>query len=397
LSNSIRISPNIIALQTNTIPAYWEPKNSPGQEESFEDIDAENPEIERSLPLHVIERLRNQKLRERAMHFQQWVISAFDLANIWKLEGIWHSSFYHENGVPVSIESINENQKLKDLWAKVRNPATKFKTSGSPVVLVRLIQPIDSFRTLESHCESTRKILKEKHSDGAKEMQNFLLDASCIRVRFGPAIGLDPEKNLSCIELNIQAMGGEEYYVAPCSVCQPHYGLEMGEDDPCLWKTYEQIEDLVLSKESYKKELAYSSEWKSLPINAIDVIKWNRVSGKYHTKLKLDGSSGLSDSFLHGKPKNGIRVRLYSKEGEPLEATMNSIGSIIPEIATEMHLFTDCKKNTLRTIIWKEDEEYVLRILPNELSILENVRLKIKQYNLELSEFILRSMPHGDH
>jgi len=396
LSNSIQISPNIIALQIDSIPAYWEPKNNPKEEESFEDIDAENPEIERKLPLHVIERLRNQKLRERASHFQQWVISAFDLANIWKLEGIWHSSFYQQNGVPVPIESVCENHALKDLWARVRAPSTRFKTSGSAVILVRLIQPIDSFKILEMHCENTREILKNKHSSGAKEMQNFILDDSCIRVRFGPAIGLDPEKNLTCIELNKQALEDQEYYVAPCSVCQPHYGLEMNEDNPCLWNTYGQIEKLVLNKESCIKEVSYSSEWESLPMNAIDVIEWRRISGKYHTKLKLDGSSAFSDFFLHGKPKSGIQIKLYSKEGESLEGSMDSVGSIMPQIATEMHLFMDCKKNTLRTIIWKEYDEYILRILPNELSILENVRLKIKQYNPELSEFILRSIPHGN-
>ena len=396
MSSSIQISPTIIAFQTDTIPAYWEPKNNPVQEESFDDIDAEDPEIERKLPQHVIERLRNQKLRERAMHFQQWVISAFDLANIWKLEGIWHSSFYQEKGVAVPIGSVNENQNLEDLWAKVRDSDTKFKTSGSPVVLVRLIQPIDSFKALETHCESTRKILKEKHSAGAKEMQNLLLDPSCIRVRFGPAIGLDPEKNLSCIELNKQAMESEEFYVAPCSVCQPHYDLAMDEDEPCLWKTYEQIRDLVMTKETVKSELAYTSDWDFLPKNAIDVVEWRRISGKYHTKFRLDGSSEFSSHFLHGKPETGLRVRLYSSEAILLQANMDSIGSIMPQIATEMNLFTEIGGEVLRTIIWKDKQEYILRILPDDLSSLENVRLKIKQMDPELSELISRSMPHGN-
>jgi len=397
LSDCVQISPGLIGLKTDAIPAFWAPNISSESEELIVDEDSDIPKSDNGMPLFQRESLRRQKRRERSLHFQQWVISAFDLAGFWNIEGVWHSSYYENNGAPVQLFSLTEKQTFEEYWGQLRDPVLKFKPTGDTLILIRINSAINSISELQKYCVQALAKLKTMHSRAAKGIQEFLSAESCIRTRFGPAIGLPNEENFSCIELNISAIENDDFLATPCSICKPYYGEMFEIDEPCLWIKYHELEGIVKSKHVVNENVDYSSKWGGIPKGAIDVLVWEKIeSGKYAVDLNNMQKHGLSDVFLHKQPKENIEILLFDDKGIQLESQMNSVGTIIDYFANKLVLETSLESDRLTTIVWQDCQHVIIRILPQNLSEMENARLTIKRNDVRLSDLIESRMPDGD-
>ena len=395
LSNSIRLSNGIIAVQSSPIPAFWEPLNESINEVLIVDEDQENPANDHNLPEHVIAQMRKRKQNERSVHFQNWVISVFSLCGYWELEGVWSSSC-----IGIDTSGVMDQQRsISELWQMNRSkPNKSYSVEGETYLLLAVKKEISSFDELRQACKTVLQELKKMHADGAKGIQSFITDEGCIRARFGPAIGLSEKENLTCIEINEKAVQSDDILATPCAVCRPNYDLDSFVNDACLWVDYPSLKHTIEQKKLAKVPTGFDSNWEKLPHGAIDVCRWEKGhDGSYQVVLSKHTNPGLSQLYLHKPPIEILNVDFFEDIGIQVNIQLNSKGGVIKYIADRLVMDFEYDLDYLTTIVWHHNEKLILRVLPNDLHAMENTRLKIKRVDPDLALKIQKAMPHGHY
>lgn len=395
LSDAKIIGEGLIAVNTKPIPAYWEPHNLYPLEEFVVDEDKDDPDIDEGLPYHVIERLREQKRNERSVHFQNWVLSVFSLCEFWDLEGAWRSTCL---GLDESTDD-EPPKSVEEIWEKnMLTPNRDYILSGDTYTLLSLNHDFFNFETLRNACADVLSQLKSMHTEGARGIQTFVSSDICIRKRFGPSIGLSDNDNLSCDELNATAIHTGDLLVVPCGICRAGYEFNSGDVDPLLWVEYPILEEACKSRFVKEEKIGFDSEWKKLPMGAIDVCKWTKSEkGIFTLLLNKHTNPGLSYLYLHKRPVTDITTEFYDVDGGTKDAQILSVGGSISYVVDRLILHCHHDSDTLTTIIWNDESKLVIRELPENLHRLENTRLKIKHSDPELSDMIQNTMPAGNH
>lgn len=156
---------------------------------------------------------KKRKSRDAQIHFRMWLLSVLERVGVCSIVGVLREGA-QLRGFKKSIEEGEEESNAFD------NASNQPGYPPEKLILVAKIeQHVTGFQHSVDLIQAGIEILKQRHDTGIKEIREFrskLADPNaCRRQLLAPAIGVDSENELTCVEAFQQGI-----FMMPCNACR---------------------------------------------------------------------------------------------------------------------------------------------------------------------------------